>query len=82
MWTALGALLTFLIAIGPAIALSVYEMQRWRRETGRKASWLAMRYDSDYQRAARRSGRAYLSLLIIPWFFLWFVVCSQFLVAL
>ena len=82
MWPKLAAILALLFAIGPAVALHVYEVRRWRRETGRKGGYLAMRFDSDYQREARQSGRAYLILPAMLWFLFGFVVLSMFLDAL
>jgi hypothetical protein len=82
VWLKLGAILTFLFAIGPVVALHVYEVRRWRRETGRKGGYLAMRFDSDYQRAERQSGRAYLFLPAMLWFLFGFGVFSHFLDAL
>ena len=82
MWPAIAAILVLLFAIGPVVALHVYEMRQWRRETGRKGGYLAMRYDSEYQRAARQSGRAYLFLPAMLWFLFGFVVFSMVLDAL
>jgi hypothetical protein len=65
-----------LVAFGPHFALQVYEMKRWRRETRRDGGWLAMRLDGEYQRAARRSGRAYLVIPALLWFLCCFVILS------
>lgn len=78
----LGAILALLFAVGPAVALHFYEIRHWRRETGRKGGYLAMRFDADYQRAARHSGRAYLMVPAMLWFLFGFVVFSHFLDAL
>jgi hypothetical protein len=82
MWLTFAAICAFVAAVGPAVALHVYEVRRWRRETGRRGGWLAMRYDTDYQREARRTGRAYLGLLMIPWFLFGMVIFGNLLDAL